>query len=592
MAEQLPKASVEQLVTEHLDIWVSAIEQKSASGRGSSKKFSLYGIEKLRQLILELAVRGRLVPKIPSAATAIEVFDAALISKDRLAIERKIRKDKEVYKPHSEIEYPDHWVTACIGQVAHVLGGKRVPKGHKLSDEPTDHVYLRVTDMKKNSIDESNLKYISLDVYEQISKYIINKEDVYVSIAGTIGSTGTIPSHLDGMNLTENASKLVFRDIVPRYLVLVIASNGTQSQFNEAVNQMAQPKLSLTSIKHTVVPIPPLEEQHRIVDKVDELMSLCDALDVQTEASLRAHQTLVESLLGALLLPSTNANSPEPSFAKDWQLVAEHFDMLFTTSASIDTLKQTILQLAVMGKLVEQDENDEPASKLLARIAAEKAQLIADKKIKKQLKVDPIGEVVVLPSTWQQIVVQDFADIRLGSTPSRAEPSYWSGGIPWVSSGEVAGNIIKDTSEKITQVGFTNSSTSVIPKRSLLMAIIGQGKTRGQTALLGIDACTNQNVAAFVFNEALVVPEFVWVWAQSKYEAHRGDGRGGAQPALNGKIVRSFRFPLPPHEEQHRIVAKVDELMVLCDQLKARLTDAQTIQLHLADSMTQQALYN
>ena len=262
----------------------------------------------------------------------------------------------------------------------------------------------------------------------------------------------------------------------------------------------------------------------------------------------------------------------------------------FTTEESIDQLRQTIRQLAVMGKLVPQDPNDELASELLKKIASEKAQLVKEGLFKHHPPVGPMGNPQVLPPTWMEIVVQDFSDIRLGSTPSRGEPKYWNGSIPWVSSGEVADCVIFDTYEKISQEGFDNSSTSTIPARSLLMAIIGQGKTRGQTALLAIDACTNQNVAAFVFNEKFVSPEYVWIWAKSQYESHRDDGHGGAQPALNGKKVRSFRFPLAPIAEQHRIVAKVDELMALSDHLKSRLIDAQITQLHLADYLAEQLL--
>lgn len=145
-------------------------------------------------------------------------------------------------------------------------------------DTPTEHAYIRVTDMKDNTVRQDCLKYIDDNIYEQISKYVINKEDVYVTIAGTIGAIGTIPDSLDGMNLTENASKLVFREINQNFLVVALSAHYIQEQFEEAVNKMAQPKLSLASIKHTSIAIPPLKEQRRIVAKVDELMTICDTL--------------------------------------------------------------------------------------------------------------------------------------------------------------------------------------------------------------------------------------------------------------------------------------------------------------------------
>jgi len=596
--------TAENLITTHLDIWTTAIEQKSSAGRGSSKKFSLYGIKKLRELILELAVRGKLVPQASREARNSANYEPASVLLERIAAEKaqlvkegKLKKQKplpEISDDEKPFELPNGWEWSRLSETGLGSTGK-TPSTKQSSFFDGNIPFIGPGQITPAGIVLKAEKFLSQSGLGNSCEALPG--DIFmVCIGGSIGKAAIVVER-SGFNQQINCISPLH--IASKYLYFALSTNSFHSSVLEKATGSATPIINRGKWEELPVPIAPLEEQHRIVAKVDELMSLCDALEAQTEASISAHQILVETLLNALLLPQTAANTASQSdvslerpftnsFVKDWQRVAEHFDTLFTTSASIDTLKQTILQLAVMGKLVKQDPNDEPAAKLLARIAKEKAQLI--KNNKKQSEVNPIGEVVVLPDTWQQILVQDFADIRLGSTPSRAEPSYWSGDIPWVSSGEVAGSIIKDTAEKITQLGFEKSSTSIIPKRSLLMAIIGQGKTRGQTALLGIDACTNQNVAAFIFNEEFVVPEFVWIWAQSKYEAHRGDGRGGAQPALNGKIVRSFRFPLPPLEEQHRIVAKIDELMALCEQLKTRLADSQTTQLHLTDAIVEQAI--
>ena len=148
----------------------------------------------------------------------------------------------------------------------------------------------------------------------------------------------------------------------------------------------AQPNISREKIIATITALPPLPEQHRIVAKVDELMALCDQLETRHNAAAAAHEKLVSHLLGTLT-QSKKADSPLCKRGAegdlDWQRIAAHFDTLFTTEASIDALKQTLLQLAVMGKLVPQDPNDEPASALLKRIQAEKAKLIAEGKIKK-----------------------------------------------------------------------------------------------------------------------------------------------------------------------------------------------------------------
>jgi type I restriction enzyme S subunit len=576
--------SVENLITDHLDIWTSAIKTRSTAGRGSSKKLELVGVKKLRELILELAVRGKLVPQDPNDEPASELLKKIEAEKARLVKEGKIKKQKplpQITEEEIRFELPQNWVWERLTNLYDVRDGTHdTPKYHE-----TGYPLVTSKNISTGTLDLTDVKLISEEDYIKINERSkVERNDILFAMIGSIGNPVLVD--IDPEFSIKNVALFKYYSqklSSPSYLLrfLLFAETIMKAEASGAVQSF----VSLGAVRKFVMAVPPLAEQHRIVAKVDELMALCDQLETQTESSIQAHQVLVETLLATL----SNAKDAD-ELNDNWQTISQHFDVLFTTQASIDQLKQTILQLAVMGKLVKQDPNDEPASKLLERIATEKQQLIKAGKIKKQKPVEPIGESIYLPSSWEEIVIQDFADVRLGSTPSRAEPKYWGGDILWVSSGEVANEIIRDTKEKITVEGFKNSSISIIPPRSLLMAIIGQGKTRGQTALLEVGACTNQNVAAFVFNENLVVPEFVWLWAKSKYEAHRVDGRGGAQPALNGKIVRSFRFPLPPFNEQCRIVSKVDELMALCDSLKSKLSRAQTTQLHLTDAIVGQTL--
>ncbi|MDG3087279.1 hypothetical protein P7F88_14810 [Vibrio hannami] len=176
---------------------------------------------------------------------------------------------------------------------------------------------------------------------------------------------------------------------------------------------------------------PPSDEQHRIVAKVDELMALCDQLEQQTEASIEAHQVLVTTLLDTL---TNSADADE--LMQSWARISEHFDTLFTTEESIDQLKQTILQLAVMGKLVPQDPSDEPAAELLKRIAEEKAQLVKEKKIKKQKALPPISEdekPFELPSGWEWCHLNSLiSEMDAGWSPAcppEASPNHETWGV-------------------------------------------------------------------------------------------------------------------------------------------------------------------
>ena len=584
--------SVEKLIVDHMETWTSALQTRSTAGRGSSGKIDLYGIKKLRELILELAVRGKLVPQDPNDEPASELLKRIAAEKAELVKQGKIKKQKplpEISEEEKPFELPEGWEWVRLGDFTNIIRGITFPGNEKSQFQAPGKIACLRTANVQEQIDWDDLIYISDSFVKRDDQYL-QEHDIVMSMANSRELVGKVAlaSLPDNSKFTFGGFLSVLRPLVVNeiYLMALLRCETYKSQLIESASQTTNiANISLAKLNPLPVCIPPAKEQIHIVKKMNELMSLCDQLEQQSLTSLDAHQQLVETLL-TTLADSQNAEE----IAENWARISQHFDTLFTTEASIDALKQTILQLAVMGKLVPQDRNDEPASELLKHIEQEKAQLVKEGKIKKHPPVEPLGEPALLPRSWLNIVVQDFADIRLGSTPDRSEKKYWNGDIPWVSSGEVANKVILDTKEKITSEGFKNSSTSMIPTGSLLMAIIGQGKTRGQTAILGIDACTNQNVAAFVFNQVFVEPEYVWIWAKSKYLSHRGDGHGGAQPALNGKKVRSFIFPLAPIKEQQRIVSEVKRFNDICDTLKSRLQSAQQTQLHLADALTDAAL--
>ena len=264
-------------------------------------------ITALRQTILNLAARGKLVPQDPNDESAAELLKRAMIAKGQTAIERKIRKSSEPELSESEGENgsPGHWVWAYLHEFALVLGGKRLPPDASFSPEKTGNIYIRVKDMKDGSISSEDLQYISDDVRAQIAKYTIDREDLYITIAGTIGDVGEVPELFHGQNLTENAAKVVFREVDRKFLLLALRSEDVQEQFREKTKQMAQPKLALKRIAGARIPLPPLAEQHRIVAKIDKLMGLCDQLEVSLVTGDEAHIRVIDVLLKERAEPAT-----------------------------------------------------------------------------------------------------------------------------------------------------------------------------------------------------------------------------------------------------------------------------------------------
>jgi type I restriction enzyme S subunit len=262
----------------------------------------------------------------------------------------------------------------------------------------------------------------------------------------------------------------------------------------------------------------------------------------------------------------------------------------------IKQLRQAFLREAMQGKLCHAElvsASQETGHVLLSKIKAKKAQLIADKKLKKEKELAPISEDEIpfkIPEHWTWCRLGEITKVKVGSTPSRNESKFWKGNIPWVSSGEVANNFIYDTKEKITQEGFDNTSLIIYPKGSVLVAMIGQGKTRGQTAILKTDATTNQNVAGMIIQHDYLVSEYLWYFFLSRYEITRGGASGGNQPALNGIKISNTIFPLPPLHDQEQIVTKLEELMAFCDSLEKSIKESQGYNEKLLQQVLREAL--
>ena len=351
-----------------------------------------------------------------------------------------------------------------------------------------------------------------------------------------------------------------------------------------------QVELNVAAVKALPIPLPPLAEQHRIVAKVDELMALCDQLEQQQAGNLQAQQALVETLLRTLV-EAGDANETHQA----WNRIAEHFDSLFTTEDTIDQLKQAVLQLAVMGALLPQDPEDEPAHEFLDRVAADKNRLAKVGRIRKLKNLPNVkAEEMCFPIKrgWEWARLEQFSIVGTGATPARDNLSYYEPpAFNWVTSGETEEEFIFDTKEKVSQKAIDDTNVSIYPAGTLVVAMYGQGKTRGQITELMIDAGTNQACAAIsLICRDSFHRKYIKLFFEKSYEELRSQAAGGAQPNLNlGKISQTV-IPIPPLAEQKRIVTKVDELMGLCNSLKARIQQAQTTQAHLADAIVEQAV--
>ncbi|ECK2139144.1 restriction endonuclease subunit S [Salmonella enterica subsp. enterica serovar Enteritidis] len=587
--------AVEKLIVDHIDTWTTAQQTRSTAGRGSSGKIDLYGIKKLRELILELAVRGKLVPQDPNDEPASVLLERIAAEKAELMKQGKIKKQKplpEISEEEKPFELPVGWEWVTFSHLGHFFGGKTPSK---MKDEYWGGTIPWVTpkDMKTNLIVDSEDKVTSLAIEDGLTK-VSPGSILFVARSGILRRI--FPVAITSIECTVNQDLKVlspFLSEISYYIRLMM--NGFERYIVENLTKTGTTVESLLFddfISHPFM-IPPFAEQNRILSTVKKLMSLCDQLEQHSLTSLDAHQQLVETLL-TTLTDSQNADE----LAENWARISEHFDTLFTTEASIDALKQTILQLAVMGKLVPQDPNDEPASELLKRIAQEKAQLVKDGKIKKQKPLPPISDKekpFEVPEGWEWCkfgLISEFINGDRGSNyPNKNE--YVVHGIPWINTGHIEKNGTLSITDMnfITEKKFNELRSGKIQSGDLVYCL--RGATFGKTAFVkpyesGAIASSLMIIRPFIRE----MGEYIYNYLISPFgrsQIFRFDN-GSAQPNLSANSVMLYAFACPPLQEQFRIHKKITELFHICDNLKLQTQSAQQTQLHLADALTDAAI--
>ena len=572
---------IQALITDHIDIWTAAeTEKKSGRGRASGNAGSVYGIKKLRELILELAVRGKLVPQDANDEPASELLKRIQAEKAKLIAEGKIKKDKPlppITEDEKLFDLPMGWERVRLGSLFDVVYGKGLA-----NSELTDEGYE---------------VFGATGIIGRYSSYLYSAPQLLISCRGAYsGKPNISPPYCfitSNTLVLQNSWKLL--NLKFFFYSLTIAGK------EKIVTGSAQPQVTTTNLDPFIIVLPPLAEQHRIVEKVDELMALCDQLENQHSNAAEAHEKLVVYLLGTLLIPSQppllHRGGGEAGGISggdsDWQRIAAHFDTLFTTDASIDALKQTLLQLAVMGKLVPQDANDEPASELFKRIQAETAKLIAEGKIKKDKPLPPITDdekSFELPKGWKWANLSDlFALVTDGDhqAPPKAES-----GVPFLVIGNLNTGIVSlEDCRFVPTVYYEALDWGKKPRKNdLLYTVTGSYGIPIKVEITD-DFCVQRHVAILKTTKSTPINYLAYL-LQSKYALFYASeiATGIAQKTVPLTGLRIMPIATPPLAEQHRIVAKVDELMALCDHLKSRITDASRLQQKLADVLVEQAV--
>ena len=532
-------------------------------------------ISRLRRFTLDLAVRGKLVEQNPNDEPASELLKRVAAEKARLVKTKRIKKLEvdPIGEKVAPFSVPSLWQWTRLGTVGDWGAGSTPSRGNP------DLYGGGLTWLKSGELnDNTQLRGSGETVTElavQKGSFRINcPGDVLIAMYGaTIGKLAILAEKA----VTNQAvcGCTPFEGVFNKYLFLFLLSQ--REGFYATSEGGAQPNISKAKIVGWPISLPPLAEQHRIVSKVDELMALCDRLE-----AARTEREATRDRLGGAVLSRLNAPDPDPAIFRNHAAFAlENLAPLTTRTDQIKSLRQTILNLAVHGKLVRQNPSDEPASELLKQVAAEKAQReVRDKA--QTLSVRPFELDSLIPAAWTSGRLVELSNIVMGQSPPGETYNTYGEGVPLIN-GPVE---FSDGPFGMTIANqYTTAPTKFCDKGDFLICV--RGSTTGRSNIAAFDACIGRGVAAI---QPLFGDGFVRLFLWSMRDRIIGMGRGVAFPSITRKQLENLLVPLPPLAEQHRIVDKVDELIALCDQLEASLTTGDETRRRLLETLLYEAL--
>jgi type I restriction enzyme S subunit len=549
------------------------------------------GIAKLRELILQLAVRGKLVAQDPNDEPASVLLEKIRAEKERLVTQGKIKNTKPlppIEPDEVPFDVPQSWAWERFSRfVIEIATGPFGSMVHK-----TDYVAGGVPLINPSHLIDGTVVAdpnvsVSSSVAEKLASYALKEGDIVMARRGEMGRCAVVDQHSAGWLCGTGSFVLRFHEDVSRQYVILLFLTPSVKKYlgGKSVGS------TMTNLNHGIllrmpVPFPPAPEQRRIVAKVDQLMSLCDELEAKKNQRTETHNRLVR----AAHHPLTQARD-HAELQSAWRRIRGNFDQLHTTLDSVRTLRQTILQLAVQGKLVPQDPNDEPASVLLEKIRAEKERLVAEGKIKNtkpppSIKPDevPFG----VPQGWAWVrfnaLIDPSAPLSYGVlVPGPDTPT----GVPFVRLGDLdIESPAAQPSKRISAEVEKQYERTRLAGGEILLGVVGSIGKLG----LAPASWRGANIARAVCRiqvSGFVTKRYVIRLLQSEFmqSVFHGDTRTLAQPTLNVGLIRNALVPVPPAREQCQIVQKIDQLLALCDELEAKIKAKESTAQHFAEAV-------
>ncbi len=484
--------------------------------------------EQLKASILQMAIQGKLVEQRPEEGTAEDLYDQIQAEKQKLIKEGKIKKEKplaEITEGEVPFDIPESWRWVRLRDICTKIvdGDHNPPAGH---NQPTEYLMLSATNINQNKIVElDKVRYVTKEVFEvENQRTNVEINDIFFTIVGSMGRSCV---YKGGLNICFQRSVSVLSTLIyPEYLKYLLDTPYIQDFMYRNATGTAQKGFYLKQVENLVVALPPFEEQHRIVAKIEELLPYVDRYAEAYEK-----------------LEQFNAKFPED-------------------------MKKSILQYAIQGKLVEQRPEEGTAEELYQQIQEEKQKLITEGKIRKEKPLAEIAEDEIpfdIPESWKWCRLSEVIDVRDGTHDS---PKYVPKGVPLVTSKNLSGGTIDYGNIKyITQADADKiNERSAVNDGDILFAMIG---SIGNPVLVKKDRefCI-KNMALFKkYTDTNIDMNYMyWFFYFAQYGL-KAEASGGVQSFISLTRFREYLFPLPPYEEQKRIAKRLEEVLPLCERL-------------------------
>ena len=548
------------------------------------------GVQKLRELILTLAMQGKVVPQQPSDAPTSQLLKEIEAEKKRLAKEGKIKAPKplpEITPGDAPYALPQGWRWVRLGSIGNIFNGNSINASEK------EAKYAGAKGLPYIATKDVGYGFDPLD-YENGICIPVGEDKFRLAHGGAVlicaegGSAGKKCGLTDrdicfGNKLFANE---LYGLIPSRFILYAYLSPIFRTSFAAAMSGIIG-GVSIAKFVEIPIPLPPLDEQHRIVARIDQLMARCDALETlrneREKMRLATHAAALSQLLD-----TTGKGSSDNS----WAFIAQHFGELYAVKENVAELRKAILQLAVMGRLVPQDPNDPAASQLLREIEVEKKRLLKDGKIKVAkplLDIAPQEKLFTLPRGWIWMRLQDVLDVRDGTHDSPRDATGPETYPLITSKNFVEGRIDYSGARRISaEDHFEIAKRSRVEKFDILFSMIG-GNIGNQVIVEDDREFSIKNVALFKYYSVFLTrPYFIKRFMEHLAIDLQQKAAGGAQPFVSLGFLRNIVIALPPVLEQERIVSKVKRLMELCDLLDNRIDAATSKQYELLDAMMAQ----